>query len=335
MQKLHEEYLPSYKMCIDAGARAVMPAFNDINGVPCSVNKWLLQDVLRKQWGFDGMTVSDANAIAECVNHGIAADGSEAAKQALEAGLDMDMTSNTYIKYVEELVKNGEIDEKILDRAVADILRVKFELGLFDNPYQTDETRENVAMLKPEYRVLAREAAVKSVVLLKNEKDSEGKKILPLEKGVKLGIFGEIAGSGDEMTGAWAIGADSGSCVSILDACKERGIVYQTGNNDNVDEVAKSSDVLLAVIGEKKDESGEASSRAKITISHEQIALLKKLLETKKPVVAVLFNGRPLAIPFVAENVPAIIEAWHLGVEAGNAVLDILLGMKFLQESLL
>lgn len=189
MQRLHEEYLPSYKMCIDAGARAVMPAFNDINGVPCSVNKWLLMDLLRKQWGFDGMTVSDANAIAECVNHGIAADGSEAAKQALEAGLDMDMTSNTYIKYVEELVKSGEIDEKILDRAVADILRVKFELGLFDNPYQTDEARENVAMLKPEYRVLAREAAVKSVVLLKNEKDSEGKSILPLEKGVKLGIL--------------------------------------------------------------------------------------------------------------------------------------------------
>lgn len=326
MQRLHEEYLPAYKMCIDAGARAVMPAFNDINGVPCSVNKWLLTDVLRDKWGFDGMTVSDANAIAECVNHGIAADGREAAKQALEAGLDMDMTSNTYIKYVEELVKNGEISEEVLDMAVADILRVKFELGLFDNPYQTDEEREKSAMLKPEYRALAREAAVKSVVLLKNEKDDKGKTVLPLEKGTKLGIFGEVAGSSDEMTGAWATGADAGSCVSILDACKERGIAYQTGAKDNVSEVAENSDVLIAVIGEKKDESGEASSRATISISHGQIALLKQLLETGKPVVTVLFNGRPLAIPFVAENVPAILEAWHLGVEAGNAVLDILFG---------
>ncbi len=326
MQRLYEEYLPSYKMCIDAGARAVMPAFNDINGIPCSVNKWLLMDLLRKQWGFNGMTVSDANAIAECVNHGIALDGREAAKKALEAGLDIDMTSNTYIKYVEELVKNEEIDEEILDRAVADVLRIKFELGLFDNPYQTNEAHESTAMLKPEYRALAREAAVKSMVLLKNEKDSNGKKILPLEKGVNLGIFGEVAGNGDEMTGAWAIGADSGSCVSILDACKERDIFYQTGTKDNVDEIVKSSDVLLAVIGEKKDESGEASSRAKITISHEQISLLKKLLKTGKPVVAILFNGRPLAIPFVAENVPAILEAWHLGVEAGNAILDILFG---------
>lgn len=326
MQKLHEEYLPSYKMCIDAGARAVMPAFNDINGVPCSVNEWLLMDILRKQWGFDGITVSDANAIAECVNHGVAADGREAAKQALKAGLDMDMTSNTYIKYVEELVKSGEISEKVLDRAVADILRVKFELGLFDNPYKTDEEREKKAMLKPEYRTLAREAAIKSVVLLKNEKDDKGKTILPLEKGTKLGIFGEVAGNGDEMTGAWAIGADSGSCVSILDACKERQISYQEGTEENINEVAKSSDVLVVVLGEKKDESGEASSRATINIPHGQIALLKKLLETKKPVVAILFNGRPLAIPFVAENVPAILEAWHLGVEAGNAILDILFG---------
>ncbi len=326
MQRLYEEYLPSYKMCIDAGARAVMPAFNDINGIPCTVNRWLLTDVLRGQWGFDGMTVSDANAIAECVNHGIAADKKEAAKLALEAGMDMDMTSNTYIAHVEELVKNGVLKEEFLDRAVSDILRVKFELGLFDNPYQTNEEREKTAMLKPQYRELAREAAVKSMVLLKNDKNKEGIALLPLDKGVRLGIFGEAASNRGEMTGAWAIGAKADDCVSIEDACKARGVAYQIGTEAAVEEVAADCDVLLAVIGEKKDESGEAASRADITLPKEQIVLLEKLLETGKPVAAVLFNGRPLAIPYVAEHVPAVLEAWHPGIEAGNAVLDVLFG---------
>ena len=202
MQRLHEEYLAPYKMCVDAGARAIMPAFNDINGVPCSVNKWLLNDLLRKEWGFNGMTVSDANAIAECVNHGIAADGKEAAKKALLAGMDMDMTSNTYIQYAADLVRSREVPMAVLDRAVSDILRLKFELGLFENPYKTDEQRESTAMLTAQDRELAREAAVKSMVLLKNEGG-----ILPLAKTVKVGVFGKNATEKGEMTGAWAIGA--------------------------------------------------------------------------------------------------------------------------------
>lgn len=314
MQRLYEEYLPSYKKCIDAGARAVMPAFNDINGVPCSVNKWLLTDVLRNCWGFDGMTVSDANAIAECVNHGIAADGREAAKRALNAGMDMDMTSNTYIKHVVDLVQSGEVSMETLDRAVADILRLKFELGLFENPYKTSEERESDAFLKPEYRELARKAAVKSMVLLKNEGG-----ILPLKKGARLGVFGKNAAERGEMTGAWAIGAHGEDCVSLVDALTSRGAAFALNDAEN-------ADVLIAVIGENKDQSGEAASRADITLPGEQITMLKALLATGKPVVAVLFNGRPLAIPFVAENVPAILEAWHPGVEAGNAVCDILFG---------
>lgn len=325
-QRLFEEYLPSYKMCVEAGARAVMPAFNDVNGVPCTTNQWLLQDILRKEWGFDGMTVSDANAIAECVNHGIAADKREAARQALEAGVDMDMTSNSYIAHAAELVESGEVKEEVLDRAVADILRVKFELGLFDHPYKTSEEREAKAMLKPEHRALARETAVKSMVLLKNEKNEAGKAILPLAAGTRLGIFGELASDKGEMTGAWAVGAKAEDCVSIVEACEARNVSYQTGGERNILKVASESDVLLAVIGERKDQSGEASSRADITIPKEHLVLLNNLLATGKPVVTVLFNGRPLAMPEVAECAPAILEAWHPGVEAGNAVLDVLFG---------
>lgn len=314
MQRLYEEYLPPYQKCIEAGARAIMPAFNDINGVPCSTNKWLLTDVLRKDWGFDGMTVSDANAIAECVNHGIAADKREAAKKALNAGMDMDMTSNTYIAHVADLVKDGEVDEAVLDRAVADILRVKFELGLFENPYKTSEEREASAFLKPEYRALAREAAVKSMVLLKNDNN-----ILPLKKDAKVAVFGRNASDKGEMTGAWAIGAHPEDCVSLVDGLTSRGAAFAL--ND-----ASDADVIIAVVGENKDQSGEASSRADITLPQEQIDMLQELLATGKPVVAVLFNGRPLAIPYVAENVPAILEAWHPGVEAGNAICDILFG---------
>ena len=329
VQRLREEYLPSYKACVDAGARAIMPAFNDINGVPCSTNGWLLNDVLRGEWGFDGMTVSDANAIAECVNHGIAADGREAAKLALEAGMDMDMTSNTYIAHVQELIESGEVAEEVLDRAVADILRVKFELGLFEHPYKTSPEREKTAMGKPEYRALAREAAQKSIVLLKNAKDEDGKAILPLAPGTKLGIFGKNAAARAEMTGAWAIGSDGESCVSLIDACEAQGISYLYQKDDSEEAVraaAAEADVLIAVIGEDKDQSGEASSRASIILPHEQMRLLRKLAETGKPVIALLFNGRPLAIPQADELAGAVVEAWHLGAEAGTAILDVLFG---------
>ena len=168
-QRLWEEYLPAYKACVDAGARAVMPAFNDLNGVPCTVNEWLLRDVLRDEWGFDGITVSDANAIAECVNHGVAADRQAAAKEALQAGIDMDMTSNVYAENLAGLIEAGELAEDLLDQAVYRILKLKVELGLFENPYRTDEEKEKRTLVRPEYRALAREAATKSMVLLKNE----------------------------------------------------------------------------------------------------------------------------------------------------------------------
>lgn len=317
MQRFYEEYLPPYEACIKAGARAIMPAFNDINGVPCSVNKWLLTNILREKWRFDGMTVSDANAIAECVNHGIAEDKSDASRQAIEAGMDMDMSSNSYSESLVQLVQNGVVKEEVLDRAVADVLRIKCELGLFEHPYQTSEEREKEELLKPEYRTLARETAGKSMVLLKNEG------VLPLKNGTRVGVVGGLADNRGEMTGAWAIGANPEECISIVDACNVQGIdhIY----TKNLEEI-ENCDVVVVSLGETKDQSGEAASRSDITIPEEQMELLDELVKSGKPVITVLFNGRPLALGAVAEKADAILEAWYPGIEAGNAILDILFG---------
>ena len=317
MQRFYEEYLPPYEACIKAGARAIMPAFNDINGVPCSVNKWLLTNILREKWRFDGMTVSDANAIAECVNHGIAEDKSHASRQAIEAGMDMDMSSNSYSESLVQLVQNGVVKEEVLDRAVADVLRIKCELGLFEHPYQTSEEREKEELLKPEYRTLARETAGKSMVLLKNEG------VLPLKNGTRVGVVGGLADNRGEMTGAWAIGANPEECISIVDACNVQGIDYIY--TKNLEEI-ENCDVVVVSLGETKDQSGEAASRSDITIPEEQMELLDELVKSGKPVITVLFNGRPLALGAVAEKADAILEAWYPGIEAGNAILDILFG---------
>lgn len=317
MQRFYEEYLPPYEACIKAGARAIMPAFNDINGVPCSVNKWLLTNILREKWRFDGMTVSDANAIAECVNHGIAEDKSDASRQAIEAGMDMDMSSNSYSESLVQLVQNGVVKEEVLDRAVADVLRIKCELGLFEHPYQTSEEREKEELLKPEYRTLARETAGKSMVLLKNEE------VLPLKNGTRVGVVGGLADNRGEMTGAWAIGANPEECISIVDACNVQGIDYIY--TKNLEEI-ENCDVVVVSLGETKDQSGEAASRSDITIPEEQMELLDELVKSGKPVITVLFNGRPLALGAVAEKADAILEAWYPGIEAGNAILDILFG---------
>ena len=322
-QKLYEEYLPAYKACIEAGARAVMPAFNDINGVPCSVNKELLRDILREDWGFDGMTVSDANAIAECVTHGIARDKKDAAKQAILAGMDMDMTSDSYHEELISLVESGEVDEKILDEAVSHILRIKFELGLFEHPYRTGAEREREAFLTPEARKLALEAAEKSIVLLKNDG-----RILPLKKETRIALFGSMAESAGENTGAWAVGAHPEECVSLLEGLQnEKADVRFYGENmEQIKEAAESADVLLAVLGEHKEESGEAASRADIGLHAEQLSLFEELVATEKPVIVLLMNGRPLAIPEIARKASAVIEGWQLGTEAGNAYARILFG---------
>lgn len=328
LQRLWEEYLPAYKACIDAGAQAVMPAFNDLNGVPCTVNDWLLRAVLRDEWGFEGITVSDANAIAECVNHGVAADRQAAAKQALQAGVDIDMTSNAYSENLQGLIEAGEVAEALLDEAVQRILKLKFELGLFDQPYRTDAEKEKATLVKPEYRALARETAAKSMVLLKNEA------VLPLQPQQKIAVIGGLADDAGQMTGAWAIGAHGDECVSLVQALDAQGIAYAYHPGivdgsvaaDAINKAVENADVVILAIGEQKEESGEAASKADISLPAIQLELAEMLVRTGKPVVAVLFNGRPLAIPTLAEQVPAILEAWHPGLEAGNAILDLLYG---------
>jgi beta-glucosidase-like glycosyl hydrolase len=323
-QRLHEEYLPPFRACVDAGARAIMPAFNDINGVPCTVNKVLLHDVLRKNWGFDGMLISDANAIAECVAHGIATDKKDAARQSLLAGLNMDMGSGSYAQDAVELVSNGVITMEQLNNMVREILRVKFELDLFDNPYQTSQEREKAEHVSLENREIARRAAEKSIVLLKNEN------VLPINRQVKLGLVGELLKNRNEMTGAWAIAAHEDDCISVLDALEARGIDYTYTDGHDEDalcSIAQNSDVLLLALGETKDQSGEAASRANIALPQEQQKLFEITLSLGKPVVVLLFNGRPLAIPQVKEKAQAIVECWHLGIEAGNAILDVLFGI--------
>lgn len=317
-QRLYEEYLPPYEACVRAGARAIMPAFNDINGVPCSVNRRLLTDVLRKDWGFDGLTVSDANAIGECVDHGIAADRAQAAQQAISAGMDLDMGSNVYHEELAALVERGVVPMEELDRAVADVLRIKFELGLFDRPYRSSPERAGRDILRPEYRALAREAADKSLVLLKNDG------ILPLEQGVKLGVWGALAASRKDMLGAWAIGADGEQCVSLLDALSARRVEVTVLDDDL--SAAGDCDVILAAVGETMELSGEAASRASIELPDGQEQVLKTLAATGKPVAAVVFGGRPLAMPWAAEHLNAVLMAWHPGMEAGSAIADVLFG---------
>lgn len=326
-QKLYEEYLPPYQACVDAGVRAVMPAFNDISGVPCTANAWLLRKVLREDWKFDGMTISDANAIAECVEHGAASDRKGAAAKALLAGVDMDMTSDCYREHLVKLAEEGTVPETVLDQAVANILRIKMELGLFEHPYRTDEKKEAETILKPEFRDVARKAAEESMVLLKNEG------VLPLKEGCRIAVIGTLAEMRGEMTGTWAIKAVGDDCVSIVDACRARKIPYQYMTEEEVlgcegmEAAFQDFDVILAAVGEQKNQSGEAASRADISVSEEHKKMLRKLAQTGKPMVTVLFNGRPLAISWMKEEIPAILEAWHPGLEAGNAILDLLFGI--------
>ncbi|MBR4333431.1 MAG: glycoside hydrolase family 3 C-terminal domain-containing protein [Clostridia bacterium] len=316
-QRFEEEYLPSYERAVKAGARAVMPAFNDLSGVPCSVNKKLLTDILRRRWGFDGMTISDANAIAECINHGIAADRRDAARQALNAGMDMDMTSGCFLDHVKELVETGEVPMERLDEAVSDILRLKFELGLFDDPYRSSPEKEKAVMLTPAHRALAREAAQRSMVLLKNDG------LLPLKAGLRIALAGKLAYERDEMSGTWAGAVQPGDCKSIRDGLDEEGIAYQAVKDD---QPLPDCDVFLCAIGESKAESGEAASRASLELTNEDAALLKRLKGSGKPVAAVVFAGRPLCLKPAAEYADAILMAWHPGAEAGPAILDLLWG---------
>ena len=325
-QKLHEVYLPPFKAAVKAGCQTIMPAFNDLNGVPCSMSKYLLKDVLRNEYKFDGMLISDANAIQECVIHGAVENRKEAALSCLSAGLDMDMGSNCYGEHTKELIESGDLSIEELNVAVRNVLRVKFRKGLFDNPYFTNSKREKETISNVKFRSLAKESALNSIVLLKNDG------ILPLKKEMKIGVVGNLAIDKWETIGAWAIMADGDNCISVVEGIKnsKNDVLYEKciedGKliEDQIDKVCSSSDVIIAVVGESRDMSGEASSRGDISLPEIQQALLKNIVKRGKKVVVVLMNGRPLALSWEDKNVNAIVEAWHLGTEMGNAVSDVL-----------
>ena len=328
LQKLWNTYLPPFKAACEAGAATFMSAFNDVNGVPCTANAYLLRTVLREKFGFKGFVVSDAFSIDECVAHGVAADRKQAAEMCLNAGVNMDMVVGCYRDHVEELLNEGKISIDTLDEAVREVLRVKFAKGLFDNPY-IDVERAKDILVCDEHRKEALKAAEKSIVLLKN------KNILPLRKTAKIAVLGELADDGGEMLGTWVLNGIPEETVTLIDALKSNNIDFTyekcCGVNTAFDDEAfnraiSGADVIVAAVGETKDMSGEAASYCNIDLHGEQKELIRALKRCGKPFVTLLFNGRPLAIRDVAEMSPALVECWHLGTEAGNAIYNVLFG---------
>ena len=335
---LHEVYLPPFYAAAKAGAASFMSAFNDIGGVPTTANRALGRTLLRDGWGYQGVMISDWNAIAELLAHGVAADRSAAASLALQASVDMDMVGAIYEQDLKgALEKNPEL-MKLLDEAVLRLLRVKEALGLFDRPMQYhDVRREKRSLLATQHRELARNVAHESIVLLKNEGY-----VLPLraENLRTLAVVGALASDGLSMLGSWRAQGRAEEVVTILQgferaAPKGLEVVYAAGadprNDDTTGiaaavELVESADATVLVIGEHFDLSGEARSKADIAIPASQLELAREVLATGKPVVVVLANGRPLAMPWLAENAPAILETWMLGVESGPAIADVVFG---------
>jgi beta-glucosidase len=334
VKTLREVYLPPFKAAVDAGVGTLMSAFNDLNGTPASANRFTLTEVLRNEWGFRGFVVSDWRAIAELMVHGIAATPAQAAERALHAGVDMDMEGSIYLQNLPQLVREGKVPQSALDEAVRRILRIKFALGLFEHPY-ADPDREKSVLLANEHRQLAREAARKSIVLLKNDQN-----LLPLSKAVNsVAVIGPLADSRSDLLGCWHGQGHAEDVVSVLEGLKgkigpekirfAKGCNIQ-GNDDSgfadAVKLAQESDVAIVVLGESAGMSGEAASRASLGLPGLQEDLLKAAHATGKPIILVLMNGRPLTIPWAAQHVPAILETWQLGVEAGNAIADALFG---------
>ncbi len=328
---LREHHFPSYKAAIDAGAKMMMTSFNTINGIPASGNKWLYQDVLRKEWGFTGVVISDCTAIVELIQHGYAENDAEAAKKAIDAGVDIEMVSNTYYRNARKLIEEGMITENQIDRAVLRVLMLKEELGLFDNPYKdADEELEKKYILCDEHRAEARRIARDSMVLLKNDG------VLPLVKNTKnVALIGPLADS-REMLDSWSDYGDVSECITLKEALSEyvevryaRGCGVTGYNDTEVNaaiELAKDSDIIILALGEEPLMSGESGSRLEISLPGYQETLAKKMFSIGKPVIIILYNGRPLAIPSLDKKASAILEAWFPGTEGNNAVCDILLG---------
>lgn len=352
--RMYNDYLPPYKASLEAGAGSIMASFNDVDGIPATANKWLLTDLLRKDWGFKGFVVSDYTGVNEMIDHGLGNLQTVSAK-ALKAGTDMDMVGEGYLTTLKKSLQEGKVSQADIDRACRLILAAKYDLGLFQDPFKyCDEERAKTEIYNDQTRAFAREAATKSFVLLKNKNN-----VLPLKSNQKIALIGPLVNNKENMGGTWAVSEDRTNSITLLQGLKNhlgtaeiltaRGAnVYsnpvldanaamfgkQTDRENRPDEemlkeaieLAKKSDVIVAALGESAEMSGEASSRSKIDIPENQVDLLKALVATGKPVVLVLFTGRPLTLNWENDNVDAILNVWFAGSEAGNAIADVLYG---------
>jgi beta-glucosidase len=335
--RLRQVYLPPYKAAVEAGAATVMSAFNSLNGVPASANPYLLDTILRKQWGFDGFVVSDYTAIMELMHHGIALDAASAAEKAFDAGVDVDMMSHLYDAELPALIRSGRVSMAAIDESVRRVLRVKFALGLFDNPYPT---QAEVTAAVPEHRPLVRQAAEESFVLLQNKAAGRGP-LLPLPAGVRVALIGPLADDSNEMQGSWGAGNKAADAITLRAALEERArdqggsVVYAQGTEilsdsdagfAEAEAAAHSADVVIMALGESSSMSGEAGSRAHLELPGNQQALLERIAGVGKPIVLLVFSGRPLVLSWAAQHVQSILEVWFPGTEAGHALARVLYG---------
>lgn len=330
-RQLRESYLPGYRAALDEGAKLVMTAFNTVDGVPATANKWLMRDLLRNEWDFNGVLISDWGAVKELVPHGVAANEKEAAILALNASVDIEMMTMCYMDTLEASIEAGEIEEALVDEAVLRILNLKNDLGLFENPYRgADAEKEKAVVLSQEHRSLARKAAEESIVLLKNEG------VLPLKQNQKIALIGPGAESKD-ILGAWAWQGESEKAISLAEGLAQhvpaeqlliaKGCDILSGTQAEIDAavaVAKEADVIVLALGENSEMSGEAASRSDIRLPKIQLELLAQLKSVGKPIIVTLFNGRPLDIHEL--EVAGIVEAWFPGTEGGAALANILIG---------
>ncbi|GAA4954592.1 beta-glucosidase BglX [Algibacter agarivorans] len=333
---LRNVYLPPFKAALDEGAATFMTAFNELNGIPATGNKFLFEDILRKEWGFNGFVVTDYTAINEMVAHGYARDLKHAGELAFNAGSDMDMQGGVYKNHMKQSIEEGKIEVERLDEAVRDILRMKFELGLFDDPYRyCDETKEEKLILSKAHLKLAREAARKSIVLLKNEN-----KALPIDNSKKIALIGPLADDQDHILGSWAAHGhkNTDAIVSVKEGFEARAINFEYAKGCDIiggdksgfnkaKAIAKASDVVVMVMGEAESMSGEAASRTNINLPGHQQALIAEIKKTGKPIILVLMSGRPLDLSWENETVDAIVEAWFPGTRGGHAIADVLYGV--------
>ncbi len=336
-QRLREVYLPPFHASVQAGVKTFMTSFNDINGVPSTASRWLLTDILRREWRFDGFIVTDYTSIQELIPHGVAANPAEAGKLAISAGVDMDMEAGIFQNELTKLVEKKIVSEAMIDDAVRRILAIKWQLGLFKNPYHyCDPEHAMSKLLTPEHRSVARKMAQESIVLLKNTDQ-----ILPLDKKIKtLAVIGPLAANQSELLGCWWGAGDTKDAIPILTGIQAavspetkilyaQGCAIQDANTQGFAEavsIANQADAVVAVLGEAAWMSGEAASRASLDLPGVQEQLLQELHKTGKPIILVLLNGRPLTIAWAEANVAAILECWFLGTETGPAVASVLFG---------